>query len=114
MSRKNVRRRKEERALHKFAIWLRRDFAVICDRDVPLEHGCRVAFIQHNLGWRMGALLTKSPAGARRLRIVLENQPKKVGPIVHVSKENVVRVIGRYQVLATDGELRGSQTSGSD
>jgi hypothetical protein len=50
MSRKKVRRRKEERALHKFGIWLRRDFAVICDRDVPLEHGCRVVFILHNLG----------------------------------------------------------------
>ena len=103
MSRKKIRCRKEKRALDKFAIWLRRDFAVICDRDVPLEHGCRVAFIQHDLGWRMGTLLTKSPAGARRLTIALENQPKKVGPIVHVSKDNVVRAIGRYQALSTDG-----------
>lgn len=110
MSRKKVHRCKGELALHRFAIWLRKGFAVICDRDMPLEHGCRVVWIDCGAGTLlakthcgMGTLLTRTPAKAKRLTIAFENQSGNIRPTVHVSKKNVARVIGEYEALTGDG-----------
>jgi hypothetical protein len=108
MSRKKVRQ--EEQASRRFAMWLRKGFAVICDRDARLEHGCRVVWIDCGAGplltkthCGVGTLLTRTPAKAKRLTIAFDYQSRTTNPTVHVPKKNVARVIGEYEALTGDG-----------
>jgi hypothetical protein len=99
----------EKMAERSFAIWLHKDRAVICDRDVPLEEGCRVCWVENRWGCGEGTLLTKDPHKARRLTIELDDQSEGVDPFVTVRKTDVVKIVGEYNVLHPAGGDRGAE-----
>jgi hypothetical protein len=105
----------------RFAVWLDRDFALICDRSLPLEDGCVAACMENGFVWAAGTVTMKRPDTAKRVKMRMDEywfsdsplDAEDSSPVWRMPRENLVRVIGRYQALHEMGELpRGNGLDG--
>lgn len=89
----------------KFVVWMTRDRALVCDRTLPLEPGCRVLWIENGFACDEGLLVTERPDRCRKVTIDREGGEEDIRIIRNLPKADVVRVTGVYQAMHANGLL---------
>jgi hypothetical protein len=52
-----------------FIVWMSPEQALLCDRGVPLDYGCRVVVTEDGNAWAQGTLMTRRPKEEKELDV---------------------------------------------